>query len=70
MADHEFAIIAPAIKSGEYDYDKPDDSDDEPWPTWQWCIRCGMLRLNNDLFPPGPNQTRTLIPDPANPGCK
>jgi hypothetical protein len=27
---------------------------------WEWCIRCGALRLNKEIMRPGSNQTKTV----------
>jgi hypothetical protein len=30
---------------------------------WQWCICCGVLKLDKEIFSPGPNQKATLLSD-------
>ena len=41
---------------------EPDGYDPDP-PVWQWCIRCGRLKLGSQVFSPGPNQLSTPLPD-------
>jgi len=47
---HRFTAIAP-----EYPY--PDAK------IWQWCIRCGTLKLGSEKFSPGAHQKATIIAD-------
>ena len=55
VCDHEFAEIAmettdDGVAFGEADGRLP----------WEWCIRCGILRLGRDLYRPGPHQSKAI----------
>ncbi len=30
---------------------------------WQWCIRCGKLKLGAEIFTPGTHQDKTFVSD-------
>jgi hypothetical protein len=34
---------------------------DEPGCVWFWCIRCGILKLGDEIFKPGPKQKMTIV---------
>lgn len=49
---HEFTPIAPECG---------DDDDDQE--IWEWCIRCGVLKLGAATFTPGAHQEPTIKED-------
>lgn len=59
---HEWTPIARARE--------PDGYDPDP-PVWQWCIRCGRLKLEGldgqgqgaAVFSPGPHQKGVIVSD-------
>lgn len=48
--EHEFFDIAP-------------EAGDEDGLMWEWCIRCGRLKLGGEIFTPGPTQSPTIVAD-------
>ena len=48
---HEFTRIAPEITE-----DDPDDC-----AIWEWCIRCGVLKLDDQIFKSGPHQKLVIV---------
>jgi len=61
MTRHVFAKIAP-------------EANDEELSTkylnvWQWCIRCGVLKLGTLYFEPDTKQTLTIQPVTRRPPC-
>jgi hypothetical protein len=54
--DHEFTALAP--ERGE------DDA-----LMWYWCLRCGALKLGDEIFSPGKHQQPTIVPDEKDPEC-
>jgi hypothetical protein len=50
---HKFTGIAPQAGC-EYDVVEGE-------PIWEWCIRCGCLRLGRQIFRPGPKQKMTIL---------
>lgn len=45
---HEWTPLAPEMGS-------------EPHEIWEWCIRCGWLRLGTQVFRPGEHQKVAII---------
>ena len=39
------------------------ESDNEDALTWEWCIRCGALKLGHEIFSPGQQQKPVIVPD-------
>lgn len=50
---HTFAPVAPELVDGG-------DAGNGEAVVWEWCIRCGVLRLGDEHFVPGPKQSETL----------
>lgn len=48
---HVFTPIAPEVDSFNHVYPC----------VWNWCIRCGCLKLNKEIFKPGGKQNKVLI---------
>ena len=47
--EHRFTTIAPEGRNSVR--------------TWQWCIRCGCLKLGREVFSPGEHQKATIKAD-------
>lgn len=57
---HIWTPIAPETNNAEiqeYDGD-----------IWHWCIRCGRLKLDDQIFTPGTHQKETIVPDKTRKG--
>ncbi len=50
MCDHKFTPIAPESAT--------DDA-----LIWKWCIRCGTLKLGENIFSPGDHQKHAIVAD-------
>lgn len=54
---HTFAPVAPEV------------GDPDAAVTWEWCIRCGVMRLAGRYFRPGRHQRKTMHGEVEIPPC-
>lgn len=53
------------MENHEHEYtplarEESDETCDDDAETWEWCIRCGTLKLGEQIFEPGPHQKKTI----------
>jgi hypothetical protein len=54
---HEFTDIA------------PETSNEKDALIWEWCIRCGCLKLGEQIYSPGKHQKSTIVFDITDDSC-